>query len=361
MSCKATPYAAAIAVLLMMAGAKAGEPPSAGLCDSYSGLPEGDGSHAGMVRIEGGTFTMGDDDERPEERAAHEVTVNAFWIDRHEVTNAQFAHFVEATGYRTVAERGLDPKDHPGMPPELLAPGAVVFTPPDGLLNLVDVRQWWRYTPGADWRHPTGRGSSIEGRANHPVVNIAYEDAQAYARWLGRELPTEAQWELAARGGLEGATYSWGEEYYDPLEGWRANTWQGLFPLEDDADDGYHGAAPVGCFAPNGYGLFDMAGNVWEYARDWYVPQHPTGPASDPQGPDMSLAARYAGPTGPSVVIKGGSYLCAPNFCARYRPAARQSQELSLGASHLGFRTVSNDPGEKATRHAADESRQTAN
>ena len=165
---------------------------------------------------------------------------------------------------------------------------------------------------GATCRAPTGAirsgpGSSIEGRDNHPVVNVAYEDAQAYADWLGRELPTEAQWEFAARGGLDGATYSWGDEYYDPVAGWRANTWQGLFPLKDDAEDGYHGTAPVGCFAPNGYGLFDMAGNVWEYARDWYVPGHPPEPATDPQGPDMALAARYAGPAGPSVVIKGGS------------------------------------------------------
>ena len=237
-----------------------------------------------MVWIAGGKFTMGSDDERPEERAAHQVSVGAFWIDRHEVTNAQFARFIEATGYKTIAERGLDPKDHPGVPPELLAPGAVVFTPPDSLLNLVDVSQWWRYVPGADWRHPAGPASSIEGRDNHPVVDVAYEDAQAYARWLGRELPTEAQWEFAARGGLDGATYSWGEEYYDPVAGWRANTWQGLFPLKDDTDDGYHGAAPVGCFAPNGYGLFDMAGNVWEYARDWYVPGHPAEPATDPRG-----------------------------------------------------------------------------
>ena len=159
----------------------------AALCKDYAGLPEGDGPHTGMVWIEGGSFAMGDDDERPEERAAHEVTVRGFWIDRHEVTNAQFARFVEATGHVTLAERGLDPKDFPGMPPELLAPGAVVFTPPDGLLNLVDFSQWWRYVPGADWRHPSGSGSSIEGKQNHPVVNVAYEDAQAYARWLGRD------------------------------------------------------------------------------------------------------------------------------------------------------------------------------
>jgi formylglycine-generating enzyme len=232
------------------------------------------------------------------------------------------------------------------MPPELLAPGAVVFTPPDGVLDLVNVNQWWRYVAGADWRHPSGPHTSIESLDNHPVVNVAYEDAQAYAHWLGRDLPTEAQWEFAARGGLEGATYSWGDEYYDPVAGWRANTWQGLFPLKDDAADGYHGAAPVGCFAPTGYGLFDMAGNVWEYARDGYVPGHPPESATDPDGPDIALAARYAGPTGASVVIKGGSYLCAPNFCARYRPAARQPQELSLGASHLGFRTVLNASGE---------------
>ena len=168
----------------------------------------------------------------------------------------------------------------------------VVFTPPDGLLNLVDVSQWWRYVPGADWRHPQGPGSSIEGRDNHPVVNVAYEDALAYAEWAGRALPSEAQWEFAARGGLDGATYSWGDEYYDPVAGWRANSWQGLFPLKDDAEDGYHGTAPVGCFAPNGYGLFDMAGNVWEYARDWYLPGHPSAPATDPQGPDMALAVK---------------------------------------------------------------------
>ena len=193
---------------------------------------------------------MGDDDQRPEERAAHRVTVAPFRIDRHEVTNAQFERFVDATGYHTVAERGLPAEDHPGLPPELLAPGAVVFATPDGLLDLVDVRTWWRYVAGADWRHPAGPGSSIEGKGNHPVVNIAYEDAAAYARWLGRELPTEAQWEFAARGGLDGATYGWGEDYYDPAAGWRANTWQGVFPLKDNADDGHRGTAPVGSSRP---------------------------------------------------------------------------------------------------------------
>jgi sulfatase modifying factor 1 len=188
MSRRATQSIAAIAAVLVLAGAEGDAAPPTALCDSYSGLPENDRPHAGMVWIEGGRFTMGADDERPEERAAHEVSVEGFWIDRHEVSNVEFARFVEATGHVTVAERGLDPRDHPGVPPELLAPGAVVFTPPDGLLNLVDVTQWWRYTPGADWRHPSGPGGSIEGRANHPVVNVAYEDAQAYAHWLGRDL-----------------------------------------------------------------------------------------------------------------------------------------------------------------------------
>jgi formylglycine-generating enzyme len=178
----------------------------------------------GMVWIPGGAFTIGSNEHYPEEAPAHEVTVDGFWIDRHEVTNAQFARFVEATGYVTLAERGLDPKDHPGVPPELLVPGAVVFTPPESLLNLVDFSQWWRFVPGADWRHPQGAGSSIEGADNQPVVNVAYEDALAYAEWAGRTLPSEAQWEFAARGGLDGATYSWGDEYYDPAAGWRANS-----------------------------------------------------------------------------------------------------------------------------------------
>jgi formylglycine-generating enzyme len=332
--------------LISQDAAQAGELPPVTLCEGYAGQPEGDGPRAGMVWIEGGRFTMGDDDERPEERAAHEVTVEGFWIDRHEVTNAEFARFVEATGYSTVAERGLDPKDHPGVPSELLAPGAVVFTLPDGLLNLVDVSQWWRYVPGADWRHPSGPNSSIQGRDNHPVVNVAYEDAQAYAHWLGRELPTEAQWEFAARGGLDGATYSWGEEYYDPVAGWRANTWQGLFPLKDDTEDGYHGAAPVGCFAPNGYGLFDMAGNVWEWTTDWYQShqeiQHACCTLDNPRGAtrEGSIDQCTRDVRIPRKVMKGGSHLCAPNYCHRYRPAARMAQPIDTATSHLGFRCI---------------------
>jgi formylglycine-generating enzyme len=327
------------AMLALMPGAALGQER---LCEGYGGLPPGSEPTAGMVAIRGGGFTMGDDDQRPEERSAHRVAVAPFWIDRHEVTNAQFARFVAATGYRTIAERGLSAAEHPGLPPELLAPGASVFSPPRGMLQLVDVGGWWRFVAGADWRHPEGPGSSVAGKENHPVVDLAYEDALAYARWLGRDLPTEAQWEYAARGGRDASTYGWGDTYYDPAAGWRANTWQGVFPLQDNADDGYRGAAPVGCFAPNGYGLFDMTGNVWEYARDWWLPGHPAEPATDPAGPPADLAAGHGGAAGPSVVIKGGSFLCTPNFCARYRPSARQPQELGLGASHLGFRTVLN-------------------
>lgn len=299
---------------------------------------------AGMVWLAGGSFLMGEDDERPEERPAHRVTVRGFWIDRHEVTNAEFAAFVAATGYRTVAERGLDPALHPGMPVELLQPGGMVFAEPSEIVDREDVTQWWRYVPGANWRAPLGPGSSIEGRASHPVVQVALEDAKAYAAWRGRSLATEAQWEFAARGGLEGATYAWGDTYYDPAQGWGANSWQGSFPTADAAADGYHGTAPVGCFPPNGYGLYDMTGNVWEYTSDWFVPGHEAAAASDPSGPPQALAASFGGPSGPMAVIKGGSWLCAPNFCARYRPSGRQPQELGLGSNHIGFRTVLNGP-----------------
>ncbi len=313
------------------------------LCRAYAGLPTGDDAKAGMVRVDGGTFVMGDDTERPEERTAHDVTVSPFWIDRHEVTNAQFAAFVEATGYVTVAEKGLDPDLYPDLPPELLAPGGMVFKMPESASLRGSVAQWWAYVPGADWRHPAGPGSSIEGLENHPVVQIAHADALAYAHWLDRDLPTEAEWEFAARGGLDGATYTWGDSY-DPVQGWKANSWQGSFPVTDEALDGHHGTAAVGCYEPNGYGVFDMAGNVWEFARDYYLPGHFDEPAIDPQGPDAVLSARYS-PTGmPQVTVKGGSWLCAPNFCLRYRPAARQPQEPDLGSNHIGFRTVSREP-----------------
>jgi sulfatase modifying factor 1 len=298
---------------------------------------------SGMVWIEPQTFTMGADDQRPEERAAHEVTVDGFWIDRHEVTNADFSEFVEATGYETLAERGLDPAANPGLPPDLLVPGSMVFSMPDAVANLQDVTQWWRYQPGADWRHPEGPGSDIEGREDHPVVHVAVEDAMAYAEWAGKRLPTEAEWEVAGRGGLEDATFTWGE-HYDPVDGWKANTWQGPFPVSDSGEDGHHGTAPVGCFEANGYGLFDMAGNVWEWTADWYVPGHLPEPVTDPTGPNLFQAASFSGDGIMRRVIKGGSWLCADNFCARYRPSARQPMDADLGSSHIGFRLISEAP-----------------
>ncbi|HKK31316.1 MAG TPA: formylglycine-generating enzyme family protein [Alphaproteobacteria bacterium] len=298
--------------------------------------------HPGMVRIEGGAFIMGEDEARPEERSEHPVTVSPFWIDRHEVTNAQFARFVAATGYQTLAETGLDPARYPELPKELLEPGSMVFSPPKNPVALADPLRWWKYVKGANWREPLGPGSSIEGKENHPVVHISWIDARAYARWLGRDLPTEAEWEFAARGGLEQARYVWGDTY-DPLEGWKANIWQGSFPQANSSADGHTRTAPVGCYPPNAYGLYDMAGNVWEYARDLWLPGHRPEAITDPTGPKLRAALRFAGPAGPSVVVKGGSFLCTPQYCLRYRPSARQPQEVGLGASHIGFRTVLRD------------------
>jgi len=311
-----------------------------GSCAAYSGLPAEKGDTAGMVLIKGGTFVMGSDRHQPEERFTHAVRVDGFWIDRHEVTNAQFQEFVEATGYVTLAERGLDPKTHPSLPKDLLVPGSVVFIQPTDVAHGGRIAQWWQYVPGANWRHPAGPGSSIAGKHNHPVVHVAYEDALAYARWRGHALPTEAQWELAARGGRDGED-DWSSAFGDdgkPI----ANTWQGLFPVLDTKEDGYSGTAPVGCFKPNGYGLYDMIGNVWEWTSDWYKPGYSRGPVTNPSGPDLQQIV--TGARAPSRVIKGGSYLCASNYCARYRPAARQPQEIDLSTAHLGFRTVLNDP-----------------
>jgi formylglycine-generating enzyme required for sulfatase activity len=316
--------------------------PEVGTCAAYAGFPAEKGQTAGMVFIPGGTFQMGSERYQPEERFIHTVSVDGFWIDRHEVTNAQFKQFVEATGYRTLAERGLDPKAHPNMANDLLTAGSVVFVQPTDLKNGGRITQWWQYVAGTNWREPTGPGSSTAGKDNYPVVHIAYEDALAYARWRGRDLPTEAQWEFAARGG-RGGEDDWSSAFDadgKPI----ANTWQGLFPVLNTEDDGYRGTAPVGCFKPNGYGLYDMVGNVWEWTSDWYMPGHSRETALNPAGPELiSLRASPGQP--PRRVIKGGSHLCAHNYCARYRPAARQPQEADLSAAHLGFRTVLNGPG----------------
>ena len=309
--------------------------PRAKLCSSYSGLPPGDGPTAGMVFVAGGAFVMGSDRAMPEERSTHLVRVDGFYMDAHEVTNAQFKRFVGATGYVTRAERGPDPSIHRGLPDDVMGPGSVVFTPPTRSGD--DVTRWWTYVKGASWRHPDGPGSSIDGRDNEPVVHIAYEDALAYANWLGRELPTEAQWEYAARGGRDDATEVVGA--FDAQGMPAANTWQGIFPIINTADDGYAGRAPVACFAPNPFGLYDMIGNVWEWTSDWYVPGHLHWPQRNPLGPNL-LQVRLLPGAVPTKVIKGGSYLCASNFCARYRASARQPQEIDLGTSHIGFRTV---------------------
>ena len=258
-----------------------------GSCVEYAGLPVGTGEAAGMAFVPSGGFMMGSERHQPEERFPHLVRVDGFWIDRHEVTNAQFREFVEATGYRTLAERGLDPESHPGLPKEMLAPGSVVFIQPieaGGKLT-----QWWRYVEGAHWRAPSGPGSSIPGKENHPVVHVVYEDALAYARWKGRDLPTEAQWEFAARGGRDGVD-DWSSAFDSegkPI----ANTWQGLFPVLNTEEDGHAGTAPVGCFPPNGYGLYDMIGNVWEWTKDWYKAGHSREPAFNPSGPDPRRCA----------------------------------------------------------------------
>ena len=298
----------------------------------------------GMVWIPGGTFRMGSDHHYPEEAPAHQVTVDGFWIDPHPVTNAEFARFVRATRYATVAERPADPARYPGARPELLGPASSVFRSPDHPVPLTDPYQWWTYVPGADWRHPDGPGSSIKRKPDHPVVHVAWADVEAYAAWAGKAVPTEAEWEFAARGGLDGAEFAWGDEL-TPEGRWMANTWQGDFPLHNTAADGYVGTAPVGRYPANGYGLADMIGNVWEWTVDWYQAHAETSHAcctvANPRGGDRDRSAYPRDPAKvPRRVMKGGSHLCAPNYCRRYRPAARMPQPVDTSTSHLGFRLV---------------------
>lgn len=293
--------------------------------------------HPGMVWVPGGMLSLGDT-VYAEEMPVRSVQVNGFWMDRTEVTNDQFAAFVQATGYRTVAERVVDVTLHPDLPPEMRVPGAVVFISPTSVSGQGSPTQWWRYVAGADWRHPGGPHTSIEGRGAFAVVNVTIEDARAYARWKGTVIPSEAQWEWAARSATAGDAPA----HEQPRQ---ANTWQGLFPVANSAEDGFVGLAPVGCYSPNALGLFDMIGNAWELTRDVYTPNHTTL-ASDTEldpGPGSVRPSRAA--TVGQHVIKGGSFLCAPNYCMRYRAGARQAQDDDLAVSHLGFRTALVAPG----------------
>jgi len=307
-----------------------------------------------MVWVPAGTFQMGSTDFYPEEGPVHPVTVGGFWMDEHAVTIAEFRRFVKATGYVTVAERPLDPADYPEADADQLVPGSLVFKATKGPVPLDNYRNWWAYVPGAQWRAPEGPGSDIVGRDRHPVTHVAWEDVSAYARWAGKELPTEAEWERAARGGLEGKVYTWGDEFA-PKGRMMANTWQGEFPWQNLLLDRYFGTSPVKSFPPNGYGLFDMAGNVWEWTVDLWAPKHPveiqhaccgpTEPRVNPRvtNPDQSYEE---GVPGPFVrhVVKGGSHLCAPNYCLRYRPAARQAQAVETSTTHIGFRCIARQP-----------------
>ncbi len=314
----------------MAAGLNAAGLNAAGL--NAAGAPE-------FVQLEGGQFQMGSEEHYREEGPVRSVTVGAFEISRTEVTNDQFAAFVAATGYVTTAELGLDAEDYPDMPEDLLAPGSMVFAQPAERANLSNPMAWWRYVGGANWRQPQGPGSSIDGLGAHPVVQVSPEDAEAYAAWVGGRLPTEAEWEYAALGGAD-ETVRW-EEPFDPASGWKANTWQGRFPDTDMEHDGYHGTAPVGSFDANGYGLSDMLGNVWEHVGDWWAPGHLPEAPDDPTGPSEVFSAQFSHPSvGAQRVVKGGSWLCAPSYCLRYRPSARQPSERGLGSNHIGFRVV---------------------
>ena len=308
---------------------------------------------AGMVWVPGGEFSMGcadptqssccGNEPMPDARPIHRVSVDGFWMDKTTVTNDQFARFVQATGYVTMAERKPLAADLPGVPAEALVPGSLVFTPTSAPVSLADYTQWWRYRPGANWRHPEGPDSNLAGKGRYPVVQVAYRDAQAYAKWAGKRLPTEAEWEFAARGGLTGKRYAWGDDL-NPGGKWMANIYEGDFPVKDTGADGYAGLAPVGRFAANGYGLYDMAGNVWQWCSDWYRDDYYPTLASagsvtrNPQGPPDSYDP--AQPTLAERVQRGGSFLCTAQYCSRYLVGSRGKGEPDSSANHLGFRCV---------------------
>ncbi len=298
-----------------------------------------------MAMVPGGEFWMGSDDAdaRPDEKPVHRVRVDAFWMDRHEVTNDEFARFVRATGYVTDNEKRLESDGLLHTDPEKVEPGGMVFRPPAGEVVVCAGCDctWWKFQPGADWRHPDGPDSTIDGKGRHPVVQVSWNDAVAYARWVGKRLPTEAEWEYAARGGLDRKRYAWGDEQ-KPGGKWQANIWQGQFPKVDTAEDGYAGTAPVGSYAANGFGLHDMAGNVWEWVADWYdADYYANSPATNPRGPASPEESND--PDEPGVakkVLRGGSYLCSDVYCKGYRPSARMKSGHFTGLVHTGFRCV---------------------
>ena len=304
---------------------------------------------ADMVRIPGGIFRMGSDKHYPEEAPAHRVTVDDFWIDRTPVTNRQFQGLCSPRKPATSPSRKFRPtrKDYPGALPHMLYAGSLVFSPPSRPVNLRDWSQWWSFLKGADWRHPYGPTSNINNLDNHPVVHVAFADALAYAKWAGKELPTEAEWEFAACGGLEGAEFAWGNEF-TPGGKHMANTWQGEFPRQNLCEDGFERTSPVTTFPPNGYGLHDMIGNVWEWTTDWYSAKHeadvpkaccvPENPRGGPEA--ASYDSCQPNVKIPRKVLKGGSHLCAPNYCRRYRPAARHAEAIDTSTSHVGFRCI---------------------
>jgi formylglycine-generating enzyme required for sulfatase activity len=302
---------------------------------------------SGMIFIPGGTFRMGSDRHYPEEAPVHRVTVDGFWMDRTPVTNRQFKAFIKATGHVTFAETAPDPKDYPGSPSHMIYAGSLVFTPPPGAVDLSQFGEWWSLMQGANWRRPYGPKSNINALDNHPVVHVTFGDALAYADWAGKDLPTEAEWEFAARGGLDGAEYAWGEELA-PGGRHMANTWQGEFPRENLNQDGFERTSPVTAFPPNGYGVHDMIGNVWEWTTDWYSSKHEADAPKAcciPENPRGGREDDSYDPTLPQIriprkVIKGGSHLCAPNYCRRYRPAARHAEPIDTSTSHVGFRCI---------------------
>ncbi|KPF66143.1 gliding motility-associated lipoprotein GldK [Bosea sp. AAP35] len=300
-----------------------------------------------MALIPGGTFVMGSDHHYPEERPAHRVSVDAFWMDKTPVTNRQFAAFVQATGHVTYAEIAPRAEDYPGALPHMLKAGSLVFTPPSRPVDHGDYYVWWNFAFGANWRRPLGRNSTNRGLDDHPVVHVAYSDAEAYANWAGKMLPTEAEWEFAARAGLEDREFAWGDEL-NPDGRHMANTWQGEFPNQNLKLDGYDRTSPVTAFPPNAYGLYDMIGNIWEWTTDWYAPRHEAekGKACciprNPRGPRAEGSHDPAQPRNPipRKVLKGGSHLCAPNYCRRYRPAARHPEPIDTSTNHVGFRCI---------------------